>query len=310
MTKKHRWVTFAALVVILISCSTSADLKDERVYRRQYFFRPGAEYYSYIDLQPLRPLIRALTRTLSVAQRMQVQMLSERTNRILSYRLDNFLYSLLEGSYPKGIIDNLLYRHPEWLDLPSDIDGYRHYSASLEIGLPESNVIYATTGSLKEAYEASPVASETFLPAYVVEAMMKRPFVIYYPRGNSIFIKDNPNFASLPPFELMLTMFLQDAKSYRIHAEFTLASNAMAEDFVPSLTSVLDWYRSYYTQWGDLLDLLQIDVQGKQVYVSATFSEQDMVRMCSDAVKIAMANLMSGNYDDSIVTNPSSILRE
>lgn len=307
--KKLASIGLLIIVGILISCGTTSSTgsKEKNIYQRGYFFRPGAEYYSYIDLESFRPLIRALTKTLPSSQRMQVQMVSERTSRIYSYRVEDGLYSLLEGSYPKGIMDSLLTRHPEWLDLPSDVDGYRHYSASLEIGLPVSNVIYATTGSLEQAYTLAPTPQEDFLPPHVIMELERRPFVIYYPVGNLAFQKDNPKFASLPRFELLLTMFPQDVKSYRLHAEFTLASNTQAVHFMPELQGLIDWYKSYYTQWADLLQIIDLDVQGNQVILSATYTEEDIVRLSSDAIKITITKLMQGDYTDEAFTSRPSL---
>ena len=293
--------------VMLFGCSTTAKMDERLVYRPRYFFRPGADYYSRMDLQALRPLVRGLVKDLPMSQRLQVQMIAERTNRILAYRVGVRLYSLLEGSFPKGIIDNLLTRHPEWLPLEEGIDGFRHYSANLEIGLPETNIVYATTESLRAAYEAPAVPIENVLPAYVIAAMEKRPFVIYHPRGNPIFIKDNSEFASLPDFELLLTMFPMEGKLYRIDAEFTVINPANAGSFPAQLQSMIDWYKTYYVDWAPLLDALTMNVQGKQVTFSGIYSQEDMISLSADAVRIAVTNLEHNRYitDSAQETTPS-----
>lgn len=285
---------------MLFGCSTTAKLDERLVYKQRYFFRTGADYYSRIDLQALRPLVRGLVKDLPMSQRLQVQMIAERTNRIFAYRIGIRLYSFLEGSFPKGIIDNLLTHHPEWLPLGEDIDGFRHYSANLEIGLPETNIVYATTESLRAAYGAPVLPIENVLPAYVIAAMQKRPFVIYYPHGNPIFIKDNSEFTSLPDFELLLTMLPLESKLYRIDAEFTVLNPANAGGFSAQLQSVIDWYKTYYVEWAPMLDALTMNVQGKKIIFSGVYSQEDMISLSADVVRIAVTNLENNRY----ITDP------
>ncbi len=286
---------------LLFACGTTAKLDEKLVYKQRYFFRPGADYYSRINLQTLRPLMRALMKDLPRSQRLQMQMIVERTNLLLAYRMNIYLYSLLEGSFPKNIIDNLLTRHPEWLPLEEEVDGFRHYSASLEIGLPETNIVYATTENLKAAYAAPVVPVENILPAYVISAMEKNPFVVYHPKGNPLFIKDNPDFSRLPDFQLLLTMAPLDGKLYRVEAEFIVINPQDMGNFPAQLQAVIDWYKTYYPDWASMLDALSMNVHARQVVFSGIYSLDDIVSASADAIRIAVTNFENSRYlSDSV----------
>ncbi|MGL4523996.1 MAG: hypothetical protein ACRCVN_00540 [Spirochaetia bacterium] len=293
MNKKYYgYLGVVFISILLLACASSPKKIEEKtertLFNQKYFFRPGADYYSFVDLKTIRPLMREIVKQMPSGQRMQMQMIVGRTERVFSYHLNNSTYSLIFGSFPKALLDGLLGMHPEWLSLEPEIAGYRHYEMNLEIGLPLSNILYMTTSSLSEAYRAPTLARESVLPAFVIQGIDENAFVLYFPRGDRAFAKDNSAFSDLPPHRLLMSMTPIEARTYRIEIEFVFDTPSVAAGFIPRLKSMLEWYKSYYTGFGDLLDVFSMNQEGKNIKLSAILEAEQVVRISSEAMKTSM----------------------